>query len=281
MTKCFTSARFWRGFLTGAAPCTAPPLALGAALLFAPSLLAPSVALADVQVSGTPEAARVVAQGGSIDEVMAALRNAFEMRWQAPMPLDRRLTGTYEGSLNRVLTRVLEGYNFVVKAGNGRLEVIVLGARSGTAVAAAGTAAKPAASGAPPSMPAAPTIAKDFKEPPKMPAAAPVLAAATSKPIDDGAGAPVPNLTKLAEGPVLGPVPGQDAGNVTAPEPMPSTVAPPMPGPGTGAVPEITPSAALPPGPPPPVPQGEGAPGAPQGEAPPSGGLPPPAPPRG
>ncbi len=234
-----------------------------AAIAFAAAVIAPTSVLGDVQVRGTPEAARVEAQGGSIDEVLAALGKAFDLRWQSPAPLDKRLTGTYEGSLNRVLARVLDGYNFVLKASQGRLEITVLGPRGARAVAAGapGTAS-----------PAASTQPAAAKAPPPKPPAPPALASAVNKVAAGAPAAPAPTLTsatKVAEGPSVGPVPDHGAATVKPPEPLPSTVPPPMPGVGTGQVPELRPSAVLPPG-------GTAPPQPTDGQAAPSiGGTPP------
>jgi hypothetical protein len=245
--------------------------------------MAPAAVFGEVQVRGTPDAVRIEAQGESIEDVLAALRKAFDLRWQSPTALDKRITGTYEGSLNRALTRVLDGYNFVLKASSGRLEVTVLGPRGTTAIALGAGA------------PAGASATTPAKVPPKpSPSTGPVLAAAVSKTVGETPPALVPTLiaaTNRAE--MAAPVPGQGAELVKPPEPIPSTVPPPMPGQGTGAVPELKPSAEVPQAPMPG--QGTGAvpelkpsavlpPGAsaappvPDGAAPPSDA--PPAPPK-
>jgi hypothetical protein len=235
-----------------------------AAALGAVLLLAPAPAFADVSVRGTPEAARVEAQGGSVEEVLSALDKAFGLRWQSPAPLNRRLTGTYEGPLNRVVARVLDGYNFVLKASGGRLEIAILGPRGGQV--AGGSAA-----GAPAAAKVAPTPAAKPATPKPAAPAAPVLAAAATQ-VAAAVEGPVPTPTKVAEAPVPMPMTGQGA--VAAPEPIPSTVPPPMPGQGAAAVPELLPSTAAPPVP---VPQPQGGVAAPSEGGPPAGG-PPPAP---
>src|SRR5262245_28708249 len=210
-------------------------IAVGAALL-----LGPACALAEVQVQGTPEAARVEVQGDSIDEVLAALNKAFDLRWRTSSPLDKPLTGTYEGSLNRVLTRVLDGYNFVLKASDGRIEITVLGTRGGTAVAgaAAPVSVRPAAPNAAPKSP---------------PPAGPMLAAAASKPVADAPAAPTPTLPAAS---TIAEAPSADRATVTPPEPtrvisfpVPALVPVPLPTPGQGvsSVPVPIPSAVLPP----------------------------------
>jgi hypothetical protein len=50
---------------------------------------------------------------------------------RSSIDLEMRLYGTHVGRLSRVLTRILEGYNFVLKTDNGRIVVTVVGARRG------------------------------------------------------------------------------------------------------------------------------------------------------
>jgi hypothetical protein len=113
-----------------------------------------------------------------VGDVLEALRKSFDVRWQADAPLSKPVTGAYEGSLNRILVRVLDGYNFVLKPRpGGGVEVRILGLRGAQAVA-----------GGPPSTNtpavAAPTTAVEVKsDPPKTP----------SQP----SAAPAPPLNKL------------------------------------------------------------------------------------
>jgi hypothetical protein len=244
MTHVTTPPRRKRRLVTLMSPPSCASIAVGVALV-----LGPACALAEVQVHGTPEATRLKVQGDSIDEVLAALGKAFDLRWRTPSPLDKPLTGTYEGSLNRVLARVLEGYNFVLKASDGRIEITVLGARGGTAVAGAGapSVGTPAAA----SRPAAPWPPAVKANPaPPSPPSAPVLAAAATRTVGDPPAAPVPTpmtSTKVTEGPGgVGPVP-QSGWTITTPEPVPSTVRPPMPGYEMGAGPVPMPSTVQPP----------------------------------
>lgn len=83
---------------------------------------------AEALVSGEPNAVRVEARDASVDEVMAALVANFDLRYRSPALLDRRVTGTYEGSLQHVVARVLDGYNFVMKTGSEGVEAWVYGA---------------------------------------------------------------------------------------------------------------------------------------------------------
>jgi hypothetical protein len=109
------------------------------------ALLTP--ALAEIQIRGNPEAVTIEAQDTSVEEVLAALSRTFDMDYHSSIDLDKRLYGTYVGPLSRVVTRILEGYSFVLKTDNGSFVITVVG---GPNVPAANPAASASpASGAP------------------------------------------------------------------------------------------------------------------------------------
>ena len=70
---------------------------------------------------------QVEARNAPVEEVMAALGTSFGLRYRSSVSTGRRITGTYEGSLQRVVTRLLDGYNFVMKTSPGGVEVMVYG----------------------------------------------------------------------------------------------------------------------------------------------------------
>jgi len=90
-------------------------------------LLPTASACAEVHVAGDPEAVRVDASDAQIEEVLAALGQTFGLQHRSSGPLTRRVTGTYEGSLPRIVRRLLDGYDFVMKTGSANLEVVVIG----------------------------------------------------------------------------------------------------------------------------------------------------------
>jgi hypothetical protein len=108
------------------------PPSHAAAALVAALAITPASALAAVQVSGNPQAVSITAQNTSIEEILSALVQEFNLHYSSSVNLERRITGTYQGSLRRVLTRILEGYNFVVKMSDGRIQLTVLGTQLGT-----------------------------------------------------------------------------------------------------------------------------------------------------
>jgi hypothetical protein len=88
---------------------------------------APTSALAEVQVRGTPEAVSIEANNTSVKDILSSLGTAFDVHYRSSVNLEKQLTGTYEGSLPRVMKRILNGYSFVVKTGDGGVEVTVIG----------------------------------------------------------------------------------------------------------------------------------------------------------
>jgi hypothetical protein len=104
----------------------APARLLVPAILLAALFPAPSVR-ADARITGEPDAVRVEARDAPVEEVMAALGASFGLRYRSTASLSRRITGTYEGSLQRVVPRLLDGYDFVMKSSSGGVEVMVYG----------------------------------------------------------------------------------------------------------------------------------------------------------
>jgi hypothetical protein len=205
----------------------------GIAVVAAMLIAAPAPVLAAAEVSGNPQAVRIEAQNTSVADILAALGRDFGVKYTSSVGLDRPITGTYEGSLQRVLARVLDGYNFVVKTRDGRIDLTVLGTRSGPATAVAATPAT-----APAAPKAAPVAAATTPPPLKAESPAPAIKSAEQRQASaadtpPSSAAPVPEL-KLAEGPVA------------VPMLTPSSVAPPIPT-GPGPVPEMQPLTAAPP----------------------------------
>jgi hypothetical protein len=185
----------------------------------------PRWAFAGTEVRGNQNAVHVEAQDASVEEVLTALTKAFNVHFRSSADLDKRLTGTYEGTLNQVLTRVLGGYNSVVKSGEKGLEVTLLG--SAKTLAVIGT----------------PSTLKRVDE------TAPVSASTTAGSPPVIGSPPVPAI-RLADGTPPAPVNGPSALGGPTPRPAqaaPPTAAPPpagaplTPGPATAAFPSPMP----------------------------------------
>jgi hypothetical protein len=120
-----------------------PLLSVPAAIAFGVALaIAPTLALAETKVHGTPEALSVGAQNASVEEILVALSNAFDVEFRSSADLEKRITGTYQGSLRQVVMHILGGYDFFVKSGENGLEISLLGSGRATAVVGASSASK-------------------------------------------------------------------------------------------------------------------------------------------
>jgi hypothetical protein len=193
----------------------------------------PTSALAEAQVTGKPDAVSVSAQNASIEEILVALANAFDVQFRSSVDLEKRLTGTYRGSLQQVVTRVLTGYDFFVKSGEKGLEITLIG--SGRTIAVLGASSKVARR----------TDATPEQSPAANPAERPVLSSGAPIPTPEpSSGGPIPTKT-LAEGPhpmpatsgsAPGPVPGPTLGPGPVPSPAPPGSTPPLPERGSSAV---------------------------------------------
>jgi hypothetical protein len=87
-----------------------------------------------IRVRGDAAAIRLDARRTTIADVLAALNTSFDLSYSSWIVLDEEINGTYTGSLKRVIARVLDGYNYVIKQDNATLDVIVLGKRGERAV---------------------------------------------------------------------------------------------------------------------------------------------------
>ncbi len=97
---------------------TPRPRALICSLLLAMSGQALSLgARAEVQITGEGDAVQVDAKEASVEELLSALRKAYGLRYSSSANLSRSVSGTYAGSLQQVVSRVLslQGYNFIAE----------------------------------------------------------------------------------------------------------------------------------------------------------------------
>lgn len=130
---------------------------------------APTAALADAQVRGSPGAVTVEAKDTSVKEILEALSGNFDLHYRSSANLEGRLTGNYEGSLQRVMKRVLEGYSYFVKTGDGGMDLVVLDAPRTVAATGAAFSVRAVARSAD-AIPAPPLPVLAAVEPPVIPA---------------------------------------------------------------------------------------------------------------
>jgi len=140
-----------------------------AALLFGGGVTA-FPAHAEIILEGPANALQIEMHDASIQEVLSALGANYGLRFSSATPLDRSVSGSFNGPLPRLVARLLDRYNYVVKSANGTLEVVVLGAHDGSsAVRSVGFPAPSAGLAAPRPAPAAP-VPRRSPQPANVPA---------------------------------------------------------------------------------------------------------------
>src|SRR5664279_127104 len=82
---------------------------------------------AEVRVTGQADALTVEAHEASVEEVLAALRTSFNLQIQTSGVPNHVITGTYSGSLQRVVARLLDGQNYVMRSFTDHVEIVVIG----------------------------------------------------------------------------------------------------------------------------------------------------------
>ena len=213
--------------------------------------IASTAAFAETKVSGTSQAVRIEAKDTSIEEILNALRNSFGLQYRLNGKLEKKITGNYAGPLDRVLTRVLAGNDFVMKRVDGKIEVSLLAAGRAPNATSTATGGIPLISdkldasppaGAPPAKPAAKP-----QTPPASPGSAATPATPTGRVTSDtDTPGEVPGSIAVADG-----TPSFPTGTKGTPMPMLDTTKPAVPPPtgtsGTTLPPSGTPGATAPP----------------------------------
>jgi hypothetical protein len=179
---------------------------------FAPVVVSTS-ALAELRVGGNANAVTIDAQNTPIREILDTLGKTFDVRFQSTANLEKQITGTYEGSLSKVLIRILEGYSVVMKTSKEGIQVTVLGTKNASGAAAVSPASTVAVADTV-AQAAPPALAGNNVETP-LPTTASSNASTTLMVVAEGPAPPVPTAGAA------------DSANTM--QVRPSTVAPPMP----------------------------------------------------
>ncbi len=90
-------------------------------------------ASAEVSISGQANALRIETRGATLDEVLRALQAAFKFQYQDTGTLNDVISGTYSGSLRGVVTRLLEGHDFVMHGSLSDLSVEIIASKNAPA----------------------------------------------------------------------------------------------------------------------------------------------------
>lgn len=102
---------------------------LVAPILFAALFQAVSTpSRAEILVTGAVNAVRLEARKASLEQVLDALGSLSELHYQTSVAFSESITGNYNGSLREVVSRLLQGYNFVIIVSAGIVDVKVYGA---------------------------------------------------------------------------------------------------------------------------------------------------------
>jgi hypothetical protein len=93
-----------------------------------------------LRVTGDPAKMKLEVRQTSLTSVLAALSAAYPVSFSSAVPLDELRDGAYAGPLHQLITRLLDGYDYVIKENNATLDIVILG-KSGTLAVRAATVA--------------------------------------------------------------------------------------------------------------------------------------------
>src|SRR3979409_1031439 len=91
-------------------------------------------ASAEVHVEGDLSALRVTTSGDTLSDVLSAFGPPFHVKYRTAVPLNVEINGVYSGSFSQVVSRLLDGYNYVIKKDQDLTEIIVFGNRGEVAM---------------------------------------------------------------------------------------------------------------------------------------------------
>jgi hypothetical protein len=69
-----------------------------------------------------------------VADVLSAIANNFGMTYRTSVALDGPADQSYAGSLRQVVSRLLDGYVYVIKTEGGTAEIVIFGRRGTAAV---------------------------------------------------------------------------------------------------------------------------------------------------
>ena len=109
---------------------TPGPLGLMSSILLATFVQVLSTSVrAEIQVTGGSEAITVEAKEASVEELLIALKKAYGLQYGSSANLSRSVSGTFAGSLQQVVSRMLslQGYDFIAETSAQGVIVAVYG----------------------------------------------------------------------------------------------------------------------------------------------------------
>jgi hypothetical protein len=93
-----------------------------------------TIACAEVRVEGSLGALRVTTSRDAISDVLSALGTAFNVRYRAAIPLDGAANEIYAGSFGQVISRLLDGYSYVIRKDQETTEIVIFSRQGEAAV---------------------------------------------------------------------------------------------------------------------------------------------------
>jgi hypothetical protein len=118
-----------------------------AALLVA--CVAPTIAAAEVRLSGNADQLVLEANNATMSEIIAGIQSTLHTRVVLYGSINRQFNGTYAGPLRRVLAHLLDGADYVMSPDRDQISIVLLGAdvsRGTFRIAQGGSPGQPAAS---------------------------------------------------------------------------------------------------------------------------------------
>ena len=90
-------------------------------------------AFADFVVQGSKERVIITAEHAELNDVINTMSDRFHIHFRSSVPLSLRVDGQVSGTLNYVVSRLLQSYDFVLStATTGEVEeIIILGLKNG------------------------------------------------------------------------------------------------------------------------------------------------------
>jgi hypothetical protein len=124
------------GFFMAARSDQVRKLGLRIAALLAGVMACAGVTRAEVKVSEPQPGMLVVeARDATVEQVMAEIEKSQRVQFESAGPLSGQVSGTYRGQLSRVVLRLLDGYDVVIRSSPAGLRVKVLSPGGKTRVA--------------------------------------------------------------------------------------------------------------------------------------------------
>jgi hypothetical protein len=122
------------------------PVAMSLILL---CCFAPVRAAAEVRLSGTEDNIVLQAENATVPEILTSIQAAFNLKIELRGSTDRQFTGTYRGPVRRVLFRLLEGTDHVIRSAPGEMSIVLLGPSGAVKVGVARNGASPGVAAVP------------------------------------------------------------------------------------------------------------------------------------